>query len=421
MTTPRSGSLGLRRTVEALHGMDCRRVEGTLALKDGRLTFDIATTLEGLRPPRRVGTKPPAVEPAWLERFPAANVMAIVSVAVDPGPAFWDRAFSLADRVERADPRVPESPHYERASTCSRWPRASSPRPISGRTSAVCRLASGAIPGGPDSRSAHCSCCTSTRDRTPSGWPGNSCRGSARSSRVERGTRTHHPLDRLRGRPRGRTRGAATRRDPTRPEPVGLAARPGRHDRLGRRRPHGFAEVEGPAGALHRDGLPCVGPRWPRRPPAFRRILARPARSASQQLESTRRQRYASSPTIRPSSGGAGTRAIVPTTDSDGRTWRVGFGDSSRQFPSIRLKSRDAPLWWCRSVAHPLPHIRVSNVRVLICRNGRSTSVGRHVGRPGTASSLRTDVVSPYLVIQIEFSISKARCLHKGSHSLFEP
>jgi hypothetical protein len=105
LTTPRSGSLGLRRTVEALHGMDCRRVEGTLALADGRLTFDMATTLGASQPPHPVGTKPqPTVESAWLEHFPAANVMAIVSMAVDPGPAFWDRAFSLADRIERVDP-----------------------------------------------------------------------------------------------------------------------------------------------------------------------------------------------------------------------------------------------------------------------------------------------------------------------------
>jgi hypothetical protein len=104
MTTPRSGSLALRRTVEALHGMNCRRVEGTLAVKVGRLSFDITTTLEGPQTPPREAAKTQTVEPKWLEHFPADNLMAIVSVAVDPEPTSWARVFSLADRVERADP-----------------------------------------------------------------------------------------------------------------------------------------------------------------------------------------------------------------------------------------------------------------------------------------------------------------------------
>jgi hypothetical protein len=104
LTTPRSGSLELRRTIEALHGMDCRRVEGTLAVKEGRLSFDITTTFEEPQTPRREATKTQTVEPKWLEHFPADNLMAIVSVAVDPEPTSWARVFSLADRVERADP-----------------------------------------------------------------------------------------------------------------------------------------------------------------------------------------------------------------------------------------------------------------------------------------------------------------------------
>ncbi len=104
MTTPRSGSLELRRLVEALHAMDCRRVEGTLAVKDGRFSFDMTTTLERPEPPRGDAIRPASIDPEWLEHFPADNLMAIVSMAVDPEPTFWTRAFSVADRIEHADP-----------------------------------------------------------------------------------------------------------------------------------------------------------------------------------------------------------------------------------------------------------------------------------------------------------------------------
>ena len=32
------------------------------------------------------------------------DVMGVVSLAFEPGAAFWDSAFALADRVDRADP-----------------------------------------------------------------------------------------------------------------------------------------------------------------------------------------------------------------------------------------------------------------------------------------------------------------------------
>ncbi len=104
LTTPRGGSLGLRRTVEALQGIDCRLVEGTIALKAGYLGFDITTILESPKTTLGKEARVPTIEVAWLEHFPVANLMAMVSIAIDSRPAFWDRAFSLADRIERADP-----------------------------------------------------------------------------------------------------------------------------------------------------------------------------------------------------------------------------------------------------------------------------------------------------------------------------
>ncbi len=104
ITMPRSGALGWRRAVEVLHGLDCGRVEGNVAIQAGRLTVEVVTTLEGREPPRRDGTKPPVVERAWLAHVPSTNVIAMISMAIDPDPASWDRAFGLADRVERVNP-----------------------------------------------------------------------------------------------------------------------------------------------------------------------------------------------------------------------------------------------------------------------------------------------------------------------------
>jgi hypothetical protein len=101
--SPPASGLAHRRAVEALHALGCRRVEGTSTLKDGRLSLEIATFLDR-RPPGTAGVPPRGVERAWLEALPADGVMAMVSLAIDPDPASWDRAFAVADRLERIDP-----------------------------------------------------------------------------------------------------------------------------------------------------------------------------------------------------------------------------------------------------------------------------------------------------------------------------
>jgi hypothetical protein len=105
MSTPRDVALGQRRTIEALHALGCRRVEGAAALKDGSLELDVSTTFEG--PAAPVGEpRLQAVEAAWLDGLPSAGVMAMVSVAIELAPSSWDRAFAVADRVERVDPAL---------------------------------------------------------------------------------------------------------------------------------------------------------------------------------------------------------------------------------------------------------------------------------------------------------------------------
>jgi hypothetical protein len=99
----RDAPLGQRRTIEALHALRCRRVEGAAYLKDGALELDVSTTFDG-QPAGVAKPRAHAVEAAWLEGLPSAGVMAMVSVAIDPAPSSWDRAFAVADRVERTDP-----------------------------------------------------------------------------------------------------------------------------------------------------------------------------------------------------------------------------------------------------------------------------------------------------------------------------
>ncbi|MFI5458630.1 MAG: hypothetical protein ACHRXM_24620 [Isosphaerales bacterium] len=104
LTAPGDGELAWRRATELFRGLECRRLQGSLALKGERLALEVTTLLD-----RDTRTQPPAattaaVEPGWLERVPAAGVMGVMSMAFEPSAAFWSSAFALADRVERADP-----------------------------------------------------------------------------------------------------------------------------------------------------------------------------------------------------------------------------------------------------------------------------------------------------------------------------
>jgi hypothetical protein len=102
ITTPRAGSLGTRRAVELLHALGCRQIFGTLALEDERIVLDLVTQLEAADQPSRAAAAA-SVEPGWLELIPSRNLIAVISLAVEATPQFWDWIFALADRLERVD------------------------------------------------------------------------------------------------------------------------------------------------------------------------------------------------------------------------------------------------------------------------------------------------------------------------------
>ncbi len=60
--------------------------------------------------------------------------MAVVSLAFEPGAAFWDSAFALADHIDRADPARAELRRFARESICSRPRPARGPRLTCGHT-----------------------------------------------------------------------------------------------------------------------------------------------------------------------------------------------------------------------------------------------------------------------------------------------
>jgi len=104
LTVPGDGSLALRRAALLFRGLECRRLQGSVALEGERLALEVTTNLD-----RDARTQPPAapmaaVEPRWLELVPSAGVMGVVSLAFEPSAAFWTAAFAVADRVDRADP-----------------------------------------------------------------------------------------------------------------------------------------------------------------------------------------------------------------------------------------------------------------------------------------------------------------------------
>ena len=101
LMVPEPAHLSLRRLVELLRGLEFATIRGHLAVKGDRLVLDMTSV------PSRPGQScapDVAVDPAWLRRVPAAGIMGMASIAIAPDAAFWNSTFTLADRVDRADP-----------------------------------------------------------------------------------------------------------------------------------------------------------------------------------------------------------------------------------------------------------------------------------------------------------------------------
>jgi hypothetical protein len=95
----------VRRFATLLQGIGCRQIDGHAAFKDDLLALEATTRLAQKEPSSPSRAAPPAgVDRSWLTWVPARDAMGVISLAFEPGAGFWDSAFALADRVERADP-----------------------------------------------------------------------------------------------------------------------------------------------------------------------------------------------------------------------------------------------------------------------------------------------------------------------------
>jgi hypothetical protein len=104
MTVPSRGSVATRRAIELAHGLGCRTVVGSLGICEDRLELEMASALNPVTPAAPDAAGSQIIDPEWLQWIPAGEVVALVSLAAVSGPAFWEKIFSLVDRIDRADP-----------------------------------------------------------------------------------------------------------------------------------------------------------------------------------------------------------------------------------------------------------------------------------------------------------------------------
>lgn len=93
-----------RRAIELARGLDCRSIEGTLGLHDGRLALEVTSLIKEVNPVGPAAAQPRRIDPGWLSWMPAQGAAAVICIATGARATYWDKVFAVADRVDRADP-----------------------------------------------------------------------------------------------------------------------------------------------------------------------------------------------------------------------------------------------------------------------------------------------------------------------------
>jgi hypothetical protein len=101
---PAGGSVVTRRAIELVRGLKYRTIDGTLGLKGDRLRMELVSRIDPASPLVSAGGGKREIELDWLKWVPGADAVAVACFATGQGGAYWDEAFALADRVDRADP-----------------------------------------------------------------------------------------------------------------------------------------------------------------------------------------------------------------------------------------------------------------------------------------------------------------------------
>ena len=103
-STPATASVTLRRMIELVHALGCRAIDGRFGLIEDRLELVGTSRLDPAHPLTQAAIGDCAIDPRWLRYIAAEEALAVVSIASGRGPAYWEGVFTLADRVDRADP-----------------------------------------------------------------------------------------------------------------------------------------------------------------------------------------------------------------------------------------------------------------------------------------------------------------------------
>src|SRR5262245_60285400 len=101
---PVESSLLLRRFLEAARAIDCRAVDGILALEDDVLGVELATEFMPGRASPLGDEKVDTIDQDWLSWVPAKETFGFLAFAFGHSPAYWNLVFDVADRVDRVDP-----------------------------------------------------------------------------------------------------------------------------------------------------------------------------------------------------------------------------------------------------------------------------------------------------------------------------
>ena len=104
VSAPVTASVTLRRVIQLVHALGCRAIDGHFGLIEDRLEMEATSRLEPVHPLRQAGLGDCVIETRWLRYIPAEEALALISIASGRGPAYWEGVFTLADRVDRADP-----------------------------------------------------------------------------------------------------------------------------------------------------------------------------------------------------------------------------------------------------------------------------------------------------------------------------
>jgi hypothetical protein len=98
-------SIPLRRAIVLARALGCQTILGRLRLHEDQLKLNLDSSLEPGHPLAHTRARNHSIDLDWLRWVPADHASVLVSVATGQEEDYWNAIFTLADRVDRADPQ----------------------------------------------------------------------------------------------------------------------------------------------------------------------------------------------------------------------------------------------------------------------------------------------------------------------------